>query len=157
MATILGNPTKHETVESQYSITVPTIKNAGNPDPYLGNIETGGYNFSIKAQHMLNDNIHLEASASALETNYNNVALTERGRIEPFYMDFVNEDYYVEGGYGWHRRNKGWRIMGSFTATYFLNSHLFFHLSYTSVKSHWPYPWLGYFPDLCIRKTDSLR
>lgn len=122
--TILGDPTKHETVESQYSLTVPVIKSAGNADPYLGEIKTGGYNISLKVQHIFNNNFYLESSVSGLETYYNNIAATDRGRSEPFYMDFVDEVYYVEGGYGWHKRNHGNRIFASINATYILNSHV---------------------------------
>ena len=123
-ATILGDPTKHETVESQYSLTVPIMKSAGNADPYLGDIKTGGYNISLKLQHIFNNDFYIEASLSGLETYYNNIAATSRGRSEPFYMDFVEGVYYVEGGYGWHKRNHSMRLMSSINATCLLNSHI---------------------------------
>jgi len=122
--TLLGDPTSRESVENQLGGAIPPIKSAENADPFLGKIETGGYNLSLKANHIFSNEFFIDVIISGLTTNFNDAALTETGRVEPFYMDFVNGNNAVSGGYGRSRENHSRRIMAAVSGTYFLNSHI---------------------------------
>lgn len=124
--TLVGNPTWQERVENQLGVAVPTITSAANPETYLGDIKTGGYSMSLKAQHIFSHNFFIEATTGISETIFNDVASTEYGRVEPFYMDFsdmINGNFYAEGGYGRYRNNLSRRFSAKVSGTYFLNSH----------------------------------
>ncbi len=122
--TLLGDPTTRESVENQLGVSIPPIRTATNAAPYLGDIKTGGYNLSLKAQHIFSNKFFIESSFSGLKTYFNDIAASEYGRIEPFYMDFVNSLIAVDGGYGRFRKNASSRIAASVTGTYFLSSHI---------------------------------
>lgn len=122
--TLLGDPTTQESVENQLGDAIPPIRSSTNAAPYLGDIETGGYNLSLKAQHVFSDEFFIEATVSGLQTYFNDVAASEYGRTEPFYMDFVNDLIAVDGGYGRFRKNASSRIAASVIGTYFLSSHI---------------------------------
>ena len=122
--TLLGDPTKQESVENQLGDAIPPIRSSTNAAPYLGDIETGGYNLSLKAQHIFSNKFIIESNVSGLKTYFNDVAASEYGRIEPFYMDFVNSLIAVDGGYGRFRKNASSRIAASVIGTYFLSSHI---------------------------------
>ena len=122
--TLLGDPTTQERVENQLAIALPTIKSAGNADPYLADIKSGGYNLSLKAHHIVSSEFYLEGTLSGSRNYFYDAAATEIGRIEPFYYDFVNNNFYVEGGYGRSRESESRRLMASINATYLLGAHI---------------------------------
>lgn len=125
---LIGDPTSQERVENQLGASVPTITKAGNAEIYLGDISTGGYSLSLKAQHIYSDDFFIEATTAWSQTIFNDVASSEYGRIEPFYMDFAdlfNSNFYAEGGYGRLRENLSGRVSASVNGTYFLSSHIF--------------------------------
>jgi Carboxypeptidase regulatory-like domain len=122
--TLIGDPTTQERVENQLAPALPPIQTAENADPFLGNIKTGGYNLSLKAQHIFNNEFFMEVFLSGLSTYYNDFASTKYGRIEPFYMDFVNNFIAVSGGYGRFRENHSRRLTASVNVTYTLSSHI---------------------------------
>lgn len=124
---LIGDPTKQNRVENQLGVAVPSITSAANAETFLGDITTGGFNLSLKVQHIISDDLFVEASTAWSQTNFNDVASSEYGRIEPFYMDFIdlfNSNFYAEGGYGRLRENLSRRVSASVIGTYFLYSHI---------------------------------
>lgn len=124
--TLVGDPTEQDKVENQLGVAVPSITSAANPETYLGDISTGGYSVSLKAQHIISGDFFIETTTAFTETNFNDIASSEYGRIEPFYMDFAElftSNFYAEGGYGRLRKNLSRRISANITGTYFLKAH----------------------------------
>ncbi len=79
---------------------------------------------SLKAHHLVSTEFYIEATMSAATNYFYDVASTERGRLEPFYQDWTDLDYPVEGGYGRFRENDSKRLLASVIATYFVGNHI---------------------------------
>lgn len=123
--TLLGDPTTQERVEQQLGSAMPVSDSAANADPYLGDIKTGGYSLSLKARHIVNTEFYLEATLSAATNFFYDVASTDRGRLESFFMDFQDSNFPVEGGYGRLRENDSRRLLVSVSANYIVGAHIF--------------------------------
>ena len=123
--TVLGDPTTQERVENQLGVSIPTIRKASNPEPYLGDVTTGGYNLSLRANHIINNNFYVDAMISYSDTKFKDVASSQYGLTEPFYMDFTDlANFTVSGGYGRQRENHIKRYSAKINGTYFLGSHI---------------------------------
>ena len=70
----------------------------GNVDPYLGEQQKGGTNFSLSAVHLLSPKAFLEATLSRADSRASLLPTTARGRDEPLFID--TRTGFVEGGFG---------------------------------------------------------
>ena len=70
----------------------------GNVDPYLGDQQKGGTNFSLSAVHLLSPKAFLEATLSRADSRASLLPTTARGRDEPLFID--TRTGFVEGGFG---------------------------------------------------------
>ncbi len=119
--TIFGDPSDRRGVGEWFG-SVGTIGSFENPDPFLGDIERGGINVSLKTTHLLNKNILLDAFISHSTRKEKNVAATDQGRSEPFFLDATTG--IASGGYPLNPDDLSIFTEVGFTATMMLNNHI---------------------------------
>lgn len=119
--TALGDPNTHKRISQAFSdaLTVPNALT--NPDPYLGEISSGGYNLSLHIQHVLKENILLKTAFSQSRNSDNDGPATQRGSQEPFFFDFPSGT--LSGGYGRLLKTYTYRSAAHIQATFFWGDH----------------------------------
>jgi hypothetical protein len=87
----------------------------GNPDPFLGNWDTGGYTVSASALHLFTDAFLIEGSVSRAQNRNAAEPATEVGWNQPLFKR--NSDGYWEGGFGANFDFRTVRWAGKLTGT----------------------------------------
>jgi len=119
--TVLGDPTKWDRIGHNYPGS-DSPSALANPDPFLGNWEEGGINSSLKATHLTEKNLLLEAIISRYDVHRKAEPATERGRKEALFLDLPTGIW--SGGYGNAFDHYCIRTAGSLAATYFWGKHV---------------------------------
>jgi hypothetical protein len=117
---VFGDPGKRDRIG--HNSPAPLSPSAiSNPDVFLGKWEDGGVNFSLKASHVVNQNMLIEGSASRYNAHLIAEPATDRGRKEPLYID--NTTGIWSGGYGNAFDHHSIRNSASLAATYYHGNH----------------------------------
>jgi hypothetical protein len=128
-----------------------------NPDPFLGKLEEGGINLSLKGSYIINEDFLLEAAVSRYDADFIAGAGTERGRVEPLFQDLTTGVW--SGGYGNQFDRHSRRLAASLSSTYYLNQHILklgFQFENNQLDEDWR--WQSEGPDnagLIIRLDDT--
>jgi hypothetical protein len=93
--TTFGDPTYREAVGAHFT-AIGTPAGFANPDPFLGDLRTGGVTVTIQGRHAARNGALLQASVSRFSQIEVNRGLTSRGRAEPLFID-TNQVW--SGGY----------------------------------------------------------
>jgi hypothetical protein len=116
-ATLIGDPTQNSGVGS-----FPPDWTFENPDPYLREIETGGYNLALRGTHILRENVILESFISGITRTYRDLPATQRGREEDVFIDHLN-GVVVSGGSRSDTDNESTQVTLGVKATWLTGRH----------------------------------
>ena len=117
---LFGDPGKRESVAPPG--TMPMPNKILNLDLLLGLIEDGGTNISLKARHMLNRNLIINASLSGYDSKSSNTGRTEKGNTEPEFWDMPIDTH--SGGYYYRVRYKNRRYNANISSILLLKKHV---------------------------------
>ena len=118
---MIGDPSNQDAISFNSpngGYIAPTLSNI---DPLLQNIERGGVNMSLQANHSIGDKVLLEASVSRFDRRDKQLPRTEIGRNESMYTDMMTG--ITSGGVGGSLEYQSTRWSARLSGILFLSSH----------------------------------
>jgi hypothetical protein len=120
-ATFLGDPSTRKAVNAGFWNHHLGL-GAGNADPFLEDITTGGYNVQIEAKHVASQSLLLQGSVSWTTSDRKYMPSTAQGAGQPYFYDGVTG--IASGGTG-ERVDIRTTILGAkFSGTALFNDHV---------------------------------
>lgn len=119
--TMLGDPTNRNLVGNVFWGVFGAPRKLANPDPFLGDLRTGGWAVAMRGKHVVGQSLLLEGSLARLDTRFATEGATERGRTQALFQDGTTGTW--SGGHGNAWDHHSIRTSASLTATRYLGDH----------------------------------